>query len=107
MCYQLAKDIPVENREAYEKVVANKGITSGLNGACRNWLVSNEGDIIYVGPALMGGYSIFSYQLFQEDWESHLSYKDWFTFEDAESFQTAFKIATSIIKKLCDNDDLI
>ena len=97
----LSEKISQELLEKYKEKLEYKGITSDLYGVVGNWLISNNGDLLYYcenDDSANALYPIYSYQHNEQDWISHLETKVWFSGIVQDDFQTAFEVANNLIK---------
>jgi hypothetical protein len=96
----LSKDIEQTDYLIYIERLNNININSGLYGLVGNWLISNEGDLLYFCTDKDDEnaiYRIYSYQYNEQDWPNYLTTKIWFKGSVQEDFIVAFEIAKELI----------
>lgn len=95
----LSEKISQELLERYKEKLEYKGITSELYGVVGNWLISNEGDLLYYcenDDSNNALYPIYSYQHNEQDWISHLRTRVWFSEIVQDDFQIAFETSKNL-----------
>lgn len=95
----VSEKISQELLEKYKEKLEYKGITSDLYGVVGNWLISNNGDLLYYcenDDSANALYPIYSYQHNEQDWVSHLRTKVWFSEIVQGDFQIAFEVAKNL-----------
>lgn len=95
----LSKDIKPKDLETYIEKLNYKGITSDLYGVVGNWLISNDGDLLYFcsnKDEENAFYPIYSYRHNEQNWLDYLKSKIWFSDSVQDDFQTAFRIAKQL-----------
>lgn len=96
----LSKDIEQTDYLIYIERLHNININSGLYGLVGNWLISNEGDLLYFCTDKDDEnaiYRIYSYQYNEQDWPNYLTTKIWFKGSVQKDFIVAFEIAKELI----------
>ena len=94
----LKKDLDNDTVQSVNERLEYRFILSGLYGKVGDWIISNEGDLVFMGSAVPGCYSIYSQQLEQQDWDMHLSTKSWYK-EGRSDFLCAYEKAKSLKDK--------
>lgn len=94
-----------EDIAIFDEILLLHEIKSGIYGQCGDWLISKEGDLICMTPELRKGYPIFSEQLLQTDWLTHLTPKSWFTKKMGKDFPSAYSCAC-LLARINDKHDV-
>ena len=100
----LSKDIEQFDYLTYIEKLNYIGITSSLYGIVGDWLISNEGDLLYFcidNEDKNAFYPIYSHLHNDQNWSEHLKTKIWFT----GCVQTDFIVAFDIAKQLRTNNN--
>lgn len=95
----LSKDIKEKDLEIYMEKLNYKGITSDLYGIVGNWLISNEGDLLYFctnKDDVNAFYPIYSNMHNEQNWRDYLKSKIWFSSNVQNDFEAAFRIAKQL-----------
>ena len=96
----LSEKISQELLEKYNERLDYKDI-SDLYGVVGNWLISNDGDLLYYcenDDSDNALYPIYSYQHNEQEWINHLRTKIWFSEIVQDDFQIAIEVAKNLIK---------